>query len=110
MSAKGPYRKSWLLFDHLVGVGDQHRRYGDPDSLRRLRVNREPEARRLTKRHFGRTFAVQQPCNLIGGLSMRVDQIAVVGHQTSRQCKIAERIHRWKPQSCGKFDQYWAVG
>src|SRR5262245_11814038 len=41
MSALGQKRTLACLFDHLVGLGEQRRRYREPEGLRRLQIDRQ---------------------------------------------------------------------
>jgi hypothetical protein len=41
MSAKGQWRTSPVLFDHLVGTSEKHRRYGEVEGFGGLEANYE---------------------------------------------------------------------
>src|ERR1700740_1788331 len=94
-----------LLFNNLVGAGEECRRQIKPNLLGRLCIDDELKLGRLKKGNFGGVLTCQNFCDLTSRVSKRFEQIDTVGHKTTRYCEIAERIHRWNSSIRGKTGQ-----
>src|SRR5262245_628765 len=57
----------WSLLDHLIGGGEQHRRYFDAKRPGGFEIDRQFELGRCLHRKFGRLLALENTIDIAGG-------------------------------------------
>ena len=65
-----------MLFDHLVGAGEDQRRDREAERVRGLEIDDEIEPNRLLDRQVGGARSLQNPINIAGGSAKVVRRIA----------------------------------
>src|SRR5215472_16162040 len=88
-----------ILFDHLVGAGEQYRRNGDAHHLRRLLADDQLELVRLDDREVGRLRTFQNPGDLVSRESVKVRNGDAVARKASGFNHSAELTDRWDVRS-----------
>src|SRR5436305_2090264 len=68
------------LFDHLVGAGDERRRYVETDRLGCLQVDDELELHRPQDRQVGRLLAFENAAGVNAELALSIDNARPVAH------------------------------
>src|SRR6266478_4382569 len=111
--ARSPSRDSRcfgiVLFDHLVGEGEDRGRDLQPDCSRGLEIDDELELCGLLNGEVSRLGALQNLIHVCGGTPIVVRQIYPVCHKTSGIHKIPKRIHDRQLISRSQFDQLSSV-
>src|SRR4029077_5512206 len=81
------------LFDHLVGGDQQARRNGQAKCLRRFEVDDGFELRRRLHRKVSGLCATQDAVNKRRPLSMQIDEVSPVAHETARCDENTDRVN-----------------
>src|SRR5258708_11376174 len=72
-----------MLFDRLVGAGEQHRRNVETHSLRRREVDDQLELARQLDRHVGGPRSFENPASVVAGTALGIGQARSVAHQAA---------------------------
>src|SRR5262245_20596290 len=81
------------LLDHFVSSGEQRRRYGQAERLRRLEVDHQLELRRLLDGEVGGLGPLQDLVHEVGKTPPEVDGARPVRHQSPRIREVTMGIH-----------------
>src|SRR5712691_3876685 len=73
-----------MLFDHIVGAGEQRRRQDETEGFRGLKVDHELKFRRLLDGYLPWLGPAQNFVNLIGGSTPQRGKGWSIGYETSR--------------------------
>ena len=76
-----PVRK--VLFDHLVGDGEQRRRNGEVERFRSSHVDARDELRRKLNRQVGGLAAFENSVDEIGGSAMILGIVHAITHESA---------------------------
>src|SRR5215831_13355674 len=90
-AARGPSTPS---FDHLVGTGEQRRRYLDAERPRGLEVDHQLVFGWRLHRKIGRLFALEDAINVVGRAPEWVGCIRPIADQAAASGVVAVRVDR----------------
>jgi hypothetical protein len=93
-----------VLFDDLVGAGEQRLRHGEAERLRGLHIDDQLELGRLLEWKLGGVFAFQHPVDVVGGFSLCGAEVGPIRHQTAQGGELLESGRRREAFMCRKFD------
>src|SRR5215813_15283258 len=82
------------LFDHLVGAGEERRRYGEAERIRRFEIDRQVVLGRRLYRQVGGLLALEDAVDVARGMLVLVDVISPIGDQAAAGDEEAIVIHR----------------
>src|SRR5262245_23874441 len=85
-----------LLFDHLVGAREQHRRDIEPQRLRDLEVDDQLELGRLQYRQIGWPGPFENSCRVNANLAVGIYGVYSIAHQAASCSIFTELINRRK--------------
>jgi hypothetical protein len=100
-----------LLFDHLVGAGEQRRRHGEAERLRSLEVDHQFQVSGKFDRQIARRHPVQDFMHVIGRAAearAKIDSIAnqpavvdmfPISVDGGKPCRGGERCNSWRSLS-----------
>src|SRR5262245_38740281 len=83
-----------LLFDHLVGAGEQRRRRLDAERLSGVEVDDQLDFRGLLDRQIAGLLAAQNAIDIGGGATNGVYRVGPVGDQAAVSGKVRQPIYR----------------
>ena len=72
-----------ILFDHLVGAGEQRWRHREAERLGSLEIDHQLVLGRRLHRQVGRLLALEDAIDIAGGAPVLVEQIGPVGDQAA---------------------------
>src|SRR5262245_55195266 len=87
------HSQSERLFDHLVGAGDERRRYVETDRFGGGEVDDELKLGGLLDRQVAWLFTLEDTIDIGRGLPISIEHFRPIGHQPSARCEVAERIN-----------------
>ena len=87
-------RQKTLLFDHLIGAGEQCWGNVKADCLGGFQVNDEIELGSLLDREVARFFALEDAAGIDAGLAIRIEEARPVAHQPAGRREIANGVDR----------------
>src|SRR6516225_3484499 len=81
-------------FNHLVGAGEQCRRYVEAEGLSSLKVNHKLVLSWGLYRKVGRVLALEDAIDIDRRLPVCLEHLNPVGHQAAACDEVSERIDR----------------
>jgi hypothetical protein len=109
MTPKGDIRiATGLLFDHLVGAGEQRRRHVEPECLGGLEVDYQFVLGRLLHRQVLGVRATKNAIDICGRASPLIDLVDAIGHKSAVFSMEAKWIDRRQSIVCGQVDNQFS--
>src|SRR5215831_19039521 len=100
---------SLVLFDHLVGTGQDRWRHGETECLRGLEVDHQLECGRLLDRQISRLRALE---NLSGGntdLTPGAGEARSIANQASGSDEFPRKVDRWYRVASSQRNELFAA-
>jgi len=98
------HRSKISLFDHLVGVGKQHRRHGEAKHSGSLGVDDQIELAGLHHGQVRGLGALEDAAGIDTELAKRIHDVGSITHQPANLDKVGRRIDRREPVERRQLD------
>src|SRR5919198_2528904 len=99
-----------LLFDHLVGGGEQRWRHFEPKCFCSLEIDHQLEFGWLLHRQIGRALTPENPSGIDADLIICLSKADAVAHQTASSRIVSKFIDGRNGVAGSQFDEFFAAG